>query len=321
VSQQVPTSHIGDPDEPWRLQRAHRQRRYREWPCGSRTIFHVISQLDHRYAAEVEDIITSPPELDLYTKLRNELVQRLSPSREQGIRQLLTIEEMGDRKPSHFLRHLRGLAPDVPEDILRTIWSSRLHPYIRTTLAGQQECSLDTAARCADPISEVAPQPALASVGPPPPATPHFCRRSTSPARWRHSSPSRTVSAPASGLPFSSRNPGSSTRRPTPAPSFADQTADPPPEETPHPPSAGTSAASGPERKSVPLPAPTASRENQRSRHYRRHMSALQQQAASSLWINPVNGSSWSTRFRPLRVPPQARSATQRTGQLRPLCC
>jgi hypothetical protein len=23
--------------------------------------FHVISQLDHRYAAEVEDIITSPP--------------------------------------------------------------------------------------------------------------------------------------------------------------------------------------------------------------------------------------------------------------------
>jgi hypothetical protein len=26
------------------------------------TFFHVISQLDHRYAAEVEDIITSPPE-------------------------------------------------------------------------------------------------------------------------------------------------------------------------------------------------------------------------------------------------------------------
>jgi hypothetical protein len=44
--------------------------------------FHEISQLDHRYSAEVEDIITSPPERDLYTKLRNELVQQLSPSRE-----------------------------------------------------------------------------------------------------------------------------------------------------------------------------------------------------------------------------------------------
>jgi hypothetical protein len=41
--------------------------------------FHVISQLDHRYATEVECIITSPPERDPYTKLRNELVQRLSP--------------------------------------------------------------------------------------------------------------------------------------------------------------------------------------------------------------------------------------------------
>jgi hypothetical protein len=44
--------------------------------------FHVISQLDHRYATEVEDIITSPPERDPYTTLRTELVQRLSPSRE-----------------------------------------------------------------------------------------------------------------------------------------------------------------------------------------------------------------------------------------------
>jgi hypothetical protein len=30
---------------------------------------HVISQLDHRYAAEVEDIITSPPERNPYTTL------------------------------------------------------------------------------------------------------------------------------------------------------------------------------------------------------------------------------------------------------------
>jgi hypothetical protein len=133
--------------------------------------FHVISQLDHRYGAEVEDIITSPPERGPYTKLRNELVQRLSPSREQRIRQLLTLEEMGDRKPSQFLRHLRGLGPDVPEEFLRTIWSNRLPPNIQTTLAGQQECSLDAAARCADRISEVAPQPALASVGPPPNTT------------------------------------------------------------------------------------------------------------------------------------------------------
>jgi hypothetical protein len=103
------------------------------------------------------------PEDFAYTTLRTEL-----PSRKQRIRQPLTLEEMGDRKPSQFLRHPRGLAPDVPEDFLRTIWSSRLPPNIQATLAGQQEYSLDAAARCADRISKVAPQPALAIVGPPP---------------------------------------------------------------------------------------------------------------------------------------------------------
>jgi hypothetical protein len=43
--------------------------------------YYVISQLDHRYATEVEDIITSPPESDPYTTLRTEHIRRLSPSR------------------------------------------------------------------------------------------------------------------------------------------------------------------------------------------------------------------------------------------------
>jgi hypothetical protein len=53
---------------------------------NERTKFHhIISQLDHRYAAEVEDIIISPPQQDPYTKLRTELLNRLSPSREQSV--------------------------------------------------------------------------------------------------------------------------------------------------------------------------------------------------------------------------------------------
>jgi hypothetical protein len=39
---------------------------------------YVILQLDHRYATEVEDIITSPPERDPYSTLRTELVRPLS---------------------------------------------------------------------------------------------------------------------------------------------------------------------------------------------------------------------------------------------------
>jgi hypothetical protein len=63
--------------------------------------FHIISHLDHRYAAEVEGNITSLPR-DPYNTLRNELVERLSHSREQRVRQLLTLEDMVDHKPSKF---------------------------------------------------------------------------------------------------------------------------------------------------------------------------------------------------------------------------
>jgi hypothetical protein len=60
---------------------------------------------------------------------------------------------MGDRKQFQFLRHLRSLAPDVPDDFLHSIWTSRLPLSVKAILAGQPEGSLDAAARCADRIS------------------------------------------------------------------------------------------------------------------------------------------------------------------------
>ena len=126
---------------------------------------HVVSQLHQKHAAEVEDI-RSPPEHEPYDRLKAELVSRLSTSRDQRVRQLLSHEEMGDRRPSQFLRHLKGFAPDVPDDFLRTIWASRLPPHVQAILAGQTEGSLDSASHLADRICEVAPQPTTASVSP-----------------------------------------------------------------------------------------------------------------------------------------------------------
>jgi hypothetical protein len=47
--------------------------------CERTKFCYVISQLDHRFTSEVEDIITSPPEREPYTTLRTELISRLSP--------------------------------------------------------------------------------------------------------------------------------------------------------------------------------------------------------------------------------------------------
>jgi hypothetical protein len=135
---------------------------------NERTKFHyVISQLDQRYAAEAEDIITSPPQQDPYSKLRTELLKRLSLSREQCAHRILTLEKTGYRKPSQFLRHLRSLVPDLPDYFLRTIWTSRLPTNVQTTLACHPEVELEVAADCADRIMETVAPPAPASIGQP----------------------------------------------------------------------------------------------------------------------------------------------------------
>jgi hypothetical protein len=82
------------------------------------TKFHyVVSNLDFRNAQVVRDILQTPLGATA-------LISRLSSSEEQRIQQLLQREDLGDRKPSEFLRHLRSLAT-VPENLLRSLWTNR----------------------------------------------------------------------------------------------------------------------------------------------------------------------------------------------------
>jgi hypothetical protein len=83
-----------------------------------------LSSKNKQHAEELEDIITTPPLHNPYDPLKVELVSRLSTSREQLVKQLLSHKEMGDMKPSQFLRHYKGLALDLPTDFLHTIWAS-----------------------------------------------------------------------------------------------------------------------------------------------------------------------------------------------------
>ncbi|CAG4937253.1 unnamed protein product [Parnassius apollo] len=117
---------------------------------------HVISNLDYRYVTEVKDVITNPPSENKYEKIKTELITRLSASQEQRVRQLLAHEELGDRKPSQFLRHLRNLAGnDVPDEFLRSLWTNRLPNHIQAIIATQTGTSLDAVAQLAHKFNEV----------------------------------------------------------------------------------------------------------------------------------------------------------------------
>ncbi|XP_076384463.1 uncharacterized protein LOC143263220 [Megalopta genalis] len=117
---------------------------------------YIVGNLESKVAQDVRDIITNPPPSDKYAKLKNELIKRLSATQEQKLRQLLEHEELGDRKPSQFLRHLRSLAGNtVQDEILKPLWLSRLPSQSQFVLAPQNDLSVDKLAELADRLTEI----------------------------------------------------------------------------------------------------------------------------------------------------------------------
>ena len=117
---------------------------------------YVLSHIDTKYAKEIKDLITTPPVNNKYESIKKALIQRLSISQEQQIRQILEHEEMGDRKPSQFLRHLQALTnAAIPEQLLRTLWMGRLPAQLQAILATRSADRLDDVAEQADKIYEV----------------------------------------------------------------------------------------------------------------------------------------------------------------------
>lgn len=123
---------------------------------------YALTAIGPRYTLEVRDVIMNPPADRAYETLKAELIKCLSVSQENKMRRLLEHEEIGDRKPSQFLRHLRGLAGGrIGDEVLRTIWLSRLPAYIQPHLVTRTADALETLADMADAIVEATRAPAL----------------------------------------------------------------------------------------------------------------------------------------------------------------
>uniref|UniRef100_A0A6P7GDG0 Uncharacterized protein LOC114336780 n=1 Tax=Diabrotica virgifera virgifera TaxID=50390 RepID=A0A6P7GDG0_DIAVI len=100
---------------------------------------YIVANLDTAYILEVRDIIVSPT----------------ANREQQKIKRLLEHEELGDRRPSQFLRHLQSLAGiTVPDNIVRSLWLGRLPPSTQAILATQAKASLGAVAELANTISE-----------------------------------------------------------------------------------------------------------------------------------------------------------------------
>jgi len=117
--------------------------------------WYLVSQLDMKFAQEVEDIITQPPQDNKYNTIKNELVKRISTSKHQNVQKLLEQQEIGDRTPTQHLRYLRSLAGNtVTDEFLKVVWLNCLPTDMQNILLAQEDSNLNKIAQIADKLKE-----------------------------------------------------------------------------------------------------------------------------------------------------------------------
>ncbi|XP_018325882.2 uncharacterized protein LOC108737508 [Agrilus planipennis] len=119
---------------------------------------HIVSQLSPQYLDEIEDILMHPPAENKYETIKAVLIKRLSDSDTAKARQLLEREEIGDRTPGQFWRHMKKLANNkLQDDLLIELWKSRLPIRTQEVIAALDQTDGEKLAEIADRIHDVSP--------------------------------------------------------------------------------------------------------------------------------------------------------------------
>lgn len=118
---------------------------------------YVVQALDLAAAANINDLLETPPLLDQYETVKDALIDRMGKSEDARIKQLLSNEPMGDRRPSQHLRHLQSLAgANFSDAALASIWLNSLPADVQPIVAAASDLTLDKRADQADRIMDVA---------------------------------------------------------------------------------------------------------------------------------------------------------------------
>lgn len=128
---------------------------------------HIVAVLPPDVALEVGDILSSPQADRPYDQLKDAILQRTMASERKRLQQLLTAEELGDRRPSQLLRAMQALIGDraatFDDSLLRELFMQRLPPQVQMILTTASSLSLSELAQHADKIMEVT-GPSVAAV-------------------------------------------------------------------------------------------------------------------------------------------------------------
>ena len=131
---------------------------------------YVISSLSPEFAMEIRDLLLKPPTHDPYDVLKAELIKRTATSEQRKLQQLISGEELGDRKPTQLLRRMQQLLSDKlgmsadANSFVRELFLQCLPANVRMVLAStDSSLDLHKLADLANKVMEVA-TPTVASI-------------------------------------------------------------------------------------------------------------------------------------------------------------
>ena len=115
---------------------------------------HVVAVLDAEAAIAADSILDDPPEQGKYTALKEFLLETYSMTEAERAEKLLAITDLGARKPSQLMNHMRRLyGPKEERMLLKHIFLRALPENLRQAMASYKEKDLRDLAREADRVA------------------------------------------------------------------------------------------------------------------------------------------------------------------------
>lgn len=119
---------------------------------------YVVQSLTQDVIAQITDILTANSETP-YTVLKKALIDRFSMSESKRLEKLLSGEELGDKKPSDFYRHLKNLAGEnnqlISDKLILELWMRRLPTLVQVSIKSCNDSNIPNILIMADNIYEV----------------------------------------------------------------------------------------------------------------------------------------------------------------------
>jgi hypothetical protein len=114
---------------------------------------YVIQALDNSTADRVQAVILTPSEVP-YDKLKTALIEVFGKTQAQKDQEILSINGLGDKKPSELWQHMNNLNAD-PKTLFKALFMAQLPPEVRQILALSEKTDGQDLAKEADRIMEV----------------------------------------------------------------------------------------------------------------------------------------------------------------------